>query len=182
MLALPEYQPFPNVTRRNFMQERLELPLLLTLLGLPKGGRILEVGCGRGVALPVVAKALKPVVLIGLDIDAALLVEAARRAREKGVIAAFRQGDVRKMPFPMESFDMVIDFGTCYHLRGPERALREVSRVLKPGGLFVYETPTSQLLSHPVRTRGARLPWHVVPQLRVWRDRVLWKARRKYAA
>jgi 2-polyprenyl-6-hydroxyphenyl methylase/3-demethylubiquinone-9 3-methyltransferase len=178
-LTQPDYQPFPNVARRNFMQERLELPLLIGLLGLPKRGRILEVGCGRGVALPVIARTLEPLVLIGLDIDSSLLVEAMRRARQRGVIAAFRQGDVRRLPFPMRSFDMVIDFGTCYHIGSPDVALKEISRVLKPGGLFVYETPTSQLLSHPVRTRGARLPWASVPELRVWRDRVLWKARRK---
>jgi len=175
----PEYAPFPDAARRNFMQEKLELPLLINLLGLPKGGRILEVGCGRGVAIPVIARALEPLVLIGLDIDARLLVEATRRARERRVAAAFRQGDVRALPFPTRSFDMVIDFGTCYHVRTPERALMEIRRVLKPGGLFVYETPTSQLLSHPLRTRGARLPWQAVPELRVWRDRVLWKARRK---
>jgi ubiquinone/menaquinone biosynthesis C-methylase UbiE len=177
-----EYRAFPDVQRRNFMQERLELPLLITLLGLPRGGRILEVGCGRGVAVPVIAKALAPRVLIGLDVDPDLLTEAARRARERGVAAAFRQGDVRALPFPTASFDMVVDFGTCYHIRAPERALREIARVLKPGGLFVYETPTSQLLSHPIRTRGGRLPWSAVPELKVWRDRVLWKARRKLAA
>ena len=177
-----DYQPFPDVARRNVMQERLELPLLISLLGLPRGGRILEVGCGRGVALPVIARLLDPLVLIGLDIDSGLLVEAARRARERRITAAFRQGDVRRLPFPMASFDMVIDFGTCYHIRSPDRALMEISRVLKPGGLFVYETPVSQLLSHPMRTRGARLPWRSAPDLRVWRDRVLWKARRKRAA
>jgi hypothetical protein len=38
---------------------------------------------------------------------------------------------------------------------------------------------SSQLLSHPMRTRGRRLPWHAVPGLRVTRQAILWKARRK---
>jgi hypothetical protein len=57
--------------------------------------------------------------------------------------------------------------------------LGEIVRVLRPGGLFVCETVTSQLLSHPFRSRGRRLPWKAVPELSVVRDRLLWKTRRR---
>jgi ubiquinone/menaquinone biosynthesis C-methylase UbiE len=177
-----EYQRFPDVARRNFMQETFEVPLLVHLLRLPAGGRVLEVGCGQGIALPPLAAALRPRQLVGLDVDGTLIEAAGSRLREKGVNAELHHADVRAIPFPDESFDLVIDFGTCYHIGAPERALREIVRVLGPGGLFVYETPASQLLSHPVRTRGKRLPWRAAPELRVVRRALLWKARRKEAA
>lgn len=47
-----EYAPFENVEARNGIQSRVEIPLLLHLLRPQQGARVLEVGCGRGVALP----------------------------------------------------------------------------------------------------------------------------------
>jgi SAM-dependent methyltransferase len=177
-----EYQPFPDVARRNFMQEGLEVPAMVQLLGLPRGGRVLEVGCGRGVALPPLADALRPDLLAGLDIDGSLLAEAACRAAEKRIAAQLYRADVRALPFPSESFDVVIDFGTCYHIAHPKRAMREVVRVLRTGGLFVAETLSSQLLSHPFRSRRKPLPWETLPELELYSQGVLWKARRKLGA
>ena len=177
--VLQDYQPFPDVARRNFIQESLEVPAMVQLLGLPQGGRVLEVGCGRGVALPPLAQALRPQLLTGVDVDEALLVDASRRVAEKSVRARLIRADVRELPFPGDSFDIVIDFGTCYHIGQPERGMREVVRVLSTGGLFVSETLSSQLLSHPFRSRRRPLPWESLPELELHRQGVLWKARRK---
>jgi hypothetical protein len=51
--------------------------------------------------------------------------------------------------------------------------------VLAEGGVFVYETRMSQLLSHPVRARGRRLPWPIAPALVPRRRALLWGARTK---
>src|SRR5689334_6917323 len=66
------YTAFGNVEARNSLQARIELPLLISALGLPRGGRVLEIGCGRGIALPVLAERLVPTALVGVDIDPAL--------------------------------------------------------------------------------------------------------------
>lgn len=176
-LSLPDYQPFPNVERRNVFQEGLEIPLMVWALGLPRGGRILEVGCGRGVALPPLARALAPSRLVGIDVDADLVAEARGRVAERGVAAELYHADVRELPFVASSFDVVIDFGTCYHISRPSEALAEIARVLAPGGLFVHETPLSQLLSHPVRAFGRRIPWRSAPRLAPHRARLLWSTR-----
>jgi SAM-dependent methyltransferase len=170
------YQPFPDVPRRNVWQEHLEVPVMARALRLPRGGRVLEVGCGRGVALPVLARELQPSWLVGLDADAALLRQAASRLGRRTELVL---SDVRCMPFPDAFFDLVVDFGTCYHIARPSRALGEIARVLVPGGLLAHETRLSQLLSHPLRARGRRLPWSEVPGLQACRAALLWASRRK---
>ena len=173
------YQAFPDVARRNFLQRHLEIPLMVRALGLPIGGRVLEIGCGRGVGLGALSAALRPSLLVGLDVDAALLGEARQRLAANAVPARLELGDARALPFGDASFDLVIDFGTCYHIADASAALRQIVRVLSPGGLFVSETVSSQLLSHPWRTRGRRLPWSSAPELSVVRRGILWKARRR---
>lgn len=173
---------FPDIERRNRLQQQLEVPALVHLLGLPLGQRVLEVGCGRGVALPVLAQLCRPRRLCGLDVDAALLDVAARRLRGHAADATLVCADLQAMPFEDASFDLVIDFGTCYYVPDREAALAEMERVLAPGGLMVYETLVSQVLSHPVRSRKHSLPWRTVPRLRPHRNALLWCARRKEAA
>jgi SAM-dependent methyltransferase len=175
----PEYRPFPNEEGRNTRQAGIEVPLMVRALGLPSGGRVLEVGCGRGVALPGLARLLRPSRLVGLAVEPALLDEARARLESNGVTAELVPGDVRRLPFPDGGFDLVVDFGTCYHIAGPAGALAEIARVLAPGGLFVHETPLSQLLSHPVRSLGRRIPWRSAGALEPHRTALLWSARRR---
>ena len=152
---------------------------MVRALGLPAGGRVLEVGCGRGVALPVLARLLGPACLAGLDLDAGLLDEARARADAGGIAVELVPGDVRRMPFPDGSFDLVVDFGTCYHIARAAEALAEIARVLAPGGLFVHETPLSQLFAHPLRSLGRRMPWRSSPDFERHRGALLWTARRR---
>jgi ubiquinone/menaquinone biosynthesis C-methylase UbiE len=177
MLSPTPYEPFPNVESRNVLQESVEVPALVRSLKLPLGARILEVGCGRGVALPPFAELCRPRRLVGLDVDADLLAVAEQRLRDRGVHAELVHGDVRDLPFADDSFDVVVDFGTCYHVAEPQRALNEIARVLVHRGRFVHETPLSQALAHPIRSRG-RLPWREAPRLTRDRTAVLWAARR----
>ena len=178
-LDLTEYRPFPNEQGRNTRQAQLEIPVLVRALGLPTDVRILEIGCGRGVALPVLDRLCTPRRLVGLDIDEELLVEAADNLREHGTEAELCCGDVRRMPFADEAFDVIIDFGTLYHIAGSQFALDEITRVLAPAGTFAYETKASQFLSHPVRSRGRRLPALTTHGLRHRRWAMLWASRTK---
>jgi ubiquinone/menaquinone biosynthesis C-methylase UbiE len=174
-----EYRPFPNDDGKNTRQAELEVPALVRAMGLPRGARILEVGCGRGIALPVLDRLCAPSRLVGLDVDGELLTEAAENLHEAGTRAELCCGDVRRMPFADEAFDVIIDFGTLYHIARSPAAVDEIARVLAPGGTFVYETKASQLLSHPVRSHGRRLPALAPHGLRRRRWAMLWASRTK---
>ncbi|MFQ5651489.1 MAG: class I SAM-dependent methyltransferase [bacterium] len=174
-----EYQPFRIIERRNFMQTKLEVPALVKTMKLPCNKRILEIGCGPGIALVPLAKLCKPARLVGIDIDDLLLKQAQSRLRENHIRVELYQEDVRNLPFPDESFDIVIDFGTCYHINRRVRALKEITRVLAPGGTFAYETPLVQLLAHPVRSFRKRVPWKLAPNLQPERAWILWASRTK---
>ena len=178
---LAGYRRFPNEDGRNRRQAALEVPAMVRSLGLGRSLRVLEIGCGRGIALPALERWCRPVRLVGLDPDRALLAEARAHTSARACRAELVEGDVRRIPFPAAAFDLVVDFGTCYHIDHPDRALREIARVLRPGGLFVHETRLSQLLAHPVRSWGRRIPWERAPSLQRHRTAGLWSARLRTA-
>ena len=136
-------------------------------------------GCGRGVGLQAIARTWRPREITGVDVDGELLDEAKRSLRYADVPVTLVRADARRLPLPEGAFDLVVDFGTCYHVARPESALGEITRVLAPGGLFVHESPLAQLLAHPLRTRGRALPWSTAPSLVPARSFLLWASRRK---
>jgi ubiquinone/menaquinone biosynthesis C-methylase UbiE len=175
MSSMPgEYQPFPNDEGRNTRQQEIEIPALVRALALPSGSRVLEVGCGRGVALPVLEQLCQPIRLVGLDVDPTLLDEARHRLSAADASCELVCADVREMPFDDASFDVVIDFGTLYHIARPADALSEIARVLRPDGMFVEETRLSQAIAHPIRSRGRRVPWRSERRLCRRRSAGLW--------
>jgi SAM-dependent methyltransferase len=175
MRTQTEYRPFPSLAHKNLIQESFEVPTLVHALRLPHGGRVLEVGCGRGVALGPLGALLEPERLVGIDVDEDSLAVAASSGAE------VMRADVRSLPFGDGAFDLVVDFGTCYHVSLPERALREIARVLAPGGFFVHETEIAQLLAHPIRSFGRSLPWAAAPELVAARSALCWASRARAA-
>ena len=136
-------------------------------------------GCGRANALVRLAARCAPRRLVGLDVDGDFLEGARRHLDARGASAELYQADVRDMPFPKGGFDVVLDFGTCYHIAEPERALAEIARVLAPGGRLIHDTPLGQLLAHPMRSSGRFLPWSTVPGLVPHRQALLFASRVK---
>jgi ubiquinone/menaquinone biosynthesis C-methylase UbiE len=173
------YSPFPNQEYRNLLHTHAEIPAIVKLLRVPSGCRILEVGCGRGVALTRLAPLCTPSRLVGLDISPELIAHARARLERSGIAAELVVSDVRALPFVDGAFDVVIDFGTCYHIDDAANALCEIARVLAPGGVFVHESRVAQLIAHPRRTSGRSLPWQASLDLIPHRSAMLWASRRK---
>jgi ubiquinone/menaquinone biosynthesis C-methylase UbiE len=97
-------------------------------------GRILEVAVGTGRSLEFYPS---DVDLTGVDLSPAMLRRARRRARELNLTATLRVADVEQLPFDDASFDTVVcALGLCSMPR-PDAAVREMARVLVPGGTLL---------------------------------------------
>jgi SAM-dependent methyltransferase len=93
------------------------------------GDKVLEIGCGSGADLLQFAK--HGAIVTGVDLTAKH-VELART--RLGNLAAIHQADMRHLPFEDESFDYIYSHGVLHHCDEPERVVREMFRVLRPGG------------------------------------------------
>ncbi|HTW35241.1 MAG TPA: class I SAM-dependent methyltransferase [Rhizomicrobium sp.] len=118
---------------------------LVAALALSGSERVLDAGCGRGLALIGCAKKLTTGRAVGIDLWAAKDLsnnnpEAARaNATAEGVAdrIEIQTGDITKLPFPDASFDAVITMTVIHNIPsrdGRDQAVRELVRVLKPGG------------------------------------------------
>jgi ubiquinone/menaquinone biosynthesis C-methylase UbiE len=123
----------PSGRRR--AQRRAEL--FISRGGLEPGRRALELGCGTGVFLEKTARS--GATLHGLDLSEDLLAKA--RARLSGLSnLTLDQGNAEQMPYPAADFDTVYGSSVLHHL-DLDAALREIHRVLKPGGRLVFAEP-----------------------------------------
>lgn len=173
-----EYQPFPDIGERNLIQEFVEIPLLDLVLRLPHNAAVLEIGCGRGIGLAALAKRIAPQRLTGVDIDAELLTLAGQDLATSGHEVELLRADARALPLRTNSFDVVVSFGTLFHIARPEAAVAEIERVTRPGGQFVNETRVAQLLAHPVRSRRGGLRASDIDVLGPASPRLLWASHR----
>lgn len=100
---------------------------------LPPGSNVLEVAPGPGYFCIELAK-LGSYSITGLDISHTFVEIASRKASDDGVRADFRQGSASDMPFATDTFDYLLCRAAFKNFGQPVRALREMCRVLKPGG------------------------------------------------
>jgi ubiquinone/menaquinone biosynthesis C-methylase UbiE len=109
-------------------------------LGLRKGDHVLDAGCGTGRALPPLREAVGPSgVVLGADLTPAML-EAAVRAGRDGA-GRLLLADVAALPLRTSSLDAVFAAGLVAHLPNPAENLRELARVVRPGGRLALFHP-----------------------------------------
>ncbi|WP_151475335.1 class I SAM-dependent methyltransferase [Streptomyces albicerus] len=109
-------------------------------LGLRKGDRVLDAGCGTGRALPALRDAVGPSgVVLGADLTPAMLEAAVRAGRDR--TGQLLLADVAGLPLRTESLDAVFAAGLIAHLPNPAENLRELARVVRPGGTLALFHP-----------------------------------------
>jgi SAM-dependent methyltransferase len=145
----------------------------------PEGARVLEVGCGPG-HLSVRLARRHGLDVTGLDLDPAMIERA--RANADGAVGgeelrpSLLVGDVASMPFPDETFDLVVSTMSMHHWADPTAGMAEMARVLRPGArALVWDfrpgfvpfhgelpDPVEHTRGTPLRVVGAtpwRWPW-----------------------
>jgi ubiquinone/menaquinone biosynthesis C-methylase UbiE len=124
---------------------RLKKAAVARLDNSPKDS-ILDVGCGPGILLTMLATSYPGARLAGLDLAPEMVRIASQRM---GSRADIRLGDAESLPWKNASFDSIFCIDSFHHYPNPKKALNEFHRVLKPGGQVVLADPTAPL---PVRS------------------------------
>lgn len=111
-----------------------------------RGGRVLEVGVGTGLSLPLYSRRVE---VTGIDFSHDMLAKAREKVDELGLkpVKELRQMDARELDFPDETFDTVVAMFLVSVVPEPERVVAEMARVCKKGGEVV-------LVNHFAREKG----------------------------
>jgi len=100
---------------------------------IPQGSAVLEVAPGPGYFCIELAK-LGSYAITGMDLSRTFVKMAAEKAEQAGVRVEFKEGSASNMPFPKNSFDFLLCRAAFKNFADPVGALREMCRVLRPGG------------------------------------------------
>lgn len=139
---LGQLSPEDRATLERLLQNEADMAFrrramtLLDHLGLRDGDSVLDCGCGMGVYMMLMGR-LRNLNIVGVDGDVGRLEWAER----EGVPARLSRVDIHKLPFADNSFDKVLMTEVLEHLADNRVAMREVFRVLKPGGVLALSVP-----------------------------------------
>jgi len=162
-----EWHRFPRTQLDSYNGTKVSWTRFIQLTGIEptelKGQRVLEVGCGSGRFLELVAQAGADT--YGADLSAA--AEVSRENLKEYKNCSVVQADLFRLPFPENAFDFVYSIGVIHHTPDPKAALRALVKHVKPGGkiaIWVYGLGVSSGIS----ARWVPRPWKVFgPMFRV---------------
>ena len=139
------------ISKTNLFQRHYEL-IARDILSYCAGGSILDIGTGPGWLLVKLHQESPGLRLTGLDASASMVARARKNIAKAGLsgVIEIEEGNVSRMPFSDNSFDMVVSTGSIHHWKDPTAGLNEVYRVLKLGGYALMydvasDTPSSVL-------------------------------------
>lgn len=119
---------------------------------LPKGSRILDAGCGQGLAFALLDQHFQPSTIVGIDIDREQIVKAEHLATTQATSCRAVHGNAATTQFDDGSFDIIFCHQLLHHTSQQLETLNEFYRLLVPGGiLLVGESCRSFINSAPVR-------------------------------
>ncbi len=146
-----------------FLNEYVEMPATLSLLNNIKGQKVLDLGCGPGIYAKILNS--RGAKVYGLDISKNMIKIAKSHAEN----ANFVVGTAYKLPYDSNSFDLVLSTFVVGHLEKLDTAFKEINRVLKLGGTFIFSIYNPILdATHPVK--GNRVQSFLSDRTRVFDD------------
>jgi len=143
---------------------------IINRLGVdPKGKNALEVGSGGGILTEEIAK--MGFRTTGIDPADQSVITASNHAKQSALDIKYEKGSGENLPYDGRSFDFVFCCDVLEHVRDLPKVISEISRVLKPGGVFIYDTVNKTFISKMVAIkiwqewkRWAFMP----PNIHVW--------------
>jgi len=145
----------------------------------PRGVRVLEIGCGTGYAMLNLGLAGVLDEAWGCDISAGMLDVCRENAERLGIKVHLEQADAERLPYEDQSFDLVIGHAVLHHLPDLKASLREIHRVLKPGGVCVVAgepTVTGHRLARVAKgLAGFGIRWYARLGGRLGKRRIEWR-------
>jgi 2-polyprenyl-6-hydroxyphenyl methylase/3-demethylubiquinone-9 3-methyltransferase len=112
----------------------------------PASLNVLDVGCGGGFLSEEFARL--GCTVTGIDLSAASIATAMKHAQSGNLQVDYRVGSASALPFPDASFDIVVCCDVLEHLPSLDPAIAEAARVLKPGGLYLFDTINRTIKSY----------------------------------
>jgi ubiquinone/menaquinone biosynthesis C-methylase UbiE len=152
-----EYALMNNAVRAT-LQRHVEAPRLRRMGGALPGGKVLEVGCGRGVGIQSILDLFGATWVDAFDLDPRMVERARTRLGPSNHCVRFWTGDAEAIAAPSATYDAVFDFGILHHVPDWRRGVSEIARVLKPGGTFYAEEPLRPFIMHPLIRRWLAHP------------------------
>jgi 2-polyprenyl-6-hydroxyphenyl methylase/3-demethylubiquinone-9 3-methyltransferase len=135
----------------------------------PAGKSALEVGCGGGILCEEIAR--MGFKTTGIDPSNESLNTAINHAKQSGLDIKYEHGSGEKLPYPDQSYEVVFCCDVLEHVRDLPKVISEISRVLKPGGVFIYDTLNRTFISKLVAIKIWQ-EWKffafMPPNLHVW--------------
>ncbi|MBU0987198.1 MAG: class I SAM-dependent methyltransferase [Proteobacteria bacterium] len=142
-------------------EQQIEIKWLKNMMDLPPGATVLEIGCGRGAGAKLIHRTFQPGRLFIQDLDFKMvhLAQNYLSGTELEQIS-LSVGDAVCLPFKSGSMDAVFGFGFLHHVPDWRSALTEISRVLKPGGIYYMEEIYPELYQNFITGRILLHPKH----------------------
>lgn len=127
-----------HADRYDALSQRIT-PHLMEAAAVGAADRVLDVGCGCGLTTRIAARAATAGSALGMDLSAAMLDEAERRAHAEGLTnVRFEQGDVQVHTFSPAEFDLAMSRSGVMFFEDPVAAFANVASAIRPGGRLVF--------------------------------------------
>jgi 2-polyprenyl-6-hydroxyphenyl methylase/3-demethylubiquinone-9 3-methyltransferase len=127
-----------------------------------QSGTFIDVGCGGGILTEAMARAGYR--MTGFDVSAPSLEAARRHAAAHGVSVTYRAGSAYELDVPSGSVDGVLISDVLEHLHDLGGAAKEIARVLRPGGVVVFDTVSRTVKSYLLMILGAERLLGMIPK------------------
>jgi SAM-dependent methyltransferase len=136
--AYDELADWYSARKRGSYEFKIQLPVILNLLGNLRGKNLIDIGCGPGVYSVEFAR--RGAIVVGLDISRKMLDKARNNAKMTNARLTLQKTDAHFLPFMDKSFDIAVLILTILNAK----MLQETARILRPDGLLLFSD------THPI--------------------------------